>query len=109
MLDEFDPKPKSEKARASASVSRHDANYWANEASIDELVANVHRDIINRQGEREFFNIILTGRYTEASVKTMQQLTEAINKASRSSAMIGWALFVATATAAIAAISVVLK
>jgi hypothetical protein len=65
-------------------------------------------DRANRQGEFEFFNIVLMGRYTEASVKTMQQLTDAINRASRSSTIIGWALFAATA-AAIAAIAVVLK
>jgi hypothetical protein len=56
-------------------------------------------------GEIEFLKTVLLGRYVESSVKSMSRLTEALNKASKSSTIIGWGLvIIAIASVVVAAL-----
>jgi hypothetical protein len=106
MLDEFDPQPRPEKAKTPSKIGGHEPAYWTNLASVDQILAYM----VQYEHDAGFFNNILTGRYTQASVRSMQQLTEAINKASHSSTVIGWSLFAAaTLTAILAAVSIFLR
>jgi hypothetical protein len=91
MLNDKDPTTSDEKwIMASRSGG---ADYQINNASIDELLTKFHS--MTSEGltvNVEFIKTILSGRYTEASVNAMDRLTEALNNASRSSAVIGWGL-----------------
>lgn len=83
------------------------ANRLINEAPVDELLTIFHgkRSAGVEPGEIEFLKTVLLGRYVESSVKSMNRLTEALNKASKSSTIIGWGLvIIAIASVVVAAL-----
>jgi|GEM_PF-4671544 len=89
-----------------------DPNYLINEAPLDGLLAIFHSG--SKGGtlsgiQIEFLKMALSGRYTDASVNSMERLTEALNKASKSSTIIGVGLIIVGVAAAFAAALTYLK
>jgi len=78
-----------------SSRLRENPDFLINEAPLDGLLAIFHcvaeRENIG-QVKLEFMKTLILGRYTQAQVQSMDRLTEALNKASWSSTLVGCAL-----------------
>lgn len=93
-------------------LKEKDPNYLINEAPLDGLLAIFHNG--SKGGtllgiQIEFLKMLLSAGYTDASVKSMERLTESLNKASRSSTIVGVGLIIVGIASAFAAALAYLK
>jgi len=92
-----------------ARLTKDTPDYLANHAPIDGLLAMFHSGA--KAGalgtiELEFLKTLLAGRYTQAQIQSMERLTGALNRASKSSTIIGIGLVaMAVASAAVAVLA----
>jgi hypothetical protein len=93
-------------------LKEKDPNYLINEAPLDGLLAVFHsgsKGSTLKGIQIEFLKMLLSGRYTEASVESMERLTESLNKASKSSTIVGVGLIIVGVASAFAAALTYLK
>jgi len=79
------------------AVYRKEAEFLVNEAPVDGLLFVLHSAAQSNSysaNASDFVKMVLTGRYTEASVKGMNRLTEALNSASKTSTWVGIGLVI---------------
>ncbi|MGO9117246.1 MAG: hypothetical protein ACLQPD_06495 [Desulfomonilaceae bacterium] len=79
------------------SLTSKDAELLVNEAPVDRLLFMFYSAAQSGTygpNESDFMEMLLTGRYIEASIKGMDRLTEAINNASKTSTWVGIGLVV---------------
>jgi hypothetical protein len=96
----------------SRAISTKDALELINEAPVDGLLCMFYSAAQSESygpTESDFMKTLLTGRYTEASVKSMNRLTDALNRAGNSSSIIGLGLVVLGAAQVIVALLGYLK
>lgn len=93
-------------------LSKEAPDYLANEAPIDGLLAIFHSASKSESiggVKLEFLKTLLMGRYTEAQIQSMDRLTVALDRASRSSTIVGLGLVAVGIAAVIVAILGYLK
>ena len=93
-------------------MTKEDPDYLANHAPIDGLLAIFHSASRSESiggVKLEFLKTLLMGQYTEAQIQSMDQLTVALNTASKSSTITGLGLVVVGIAAVIVAVLGYLK